>query len=212
MVALSEVVGRETLLRSDRVSAVAFRPAPSCDLATLALATTMRSSSDVSTARRDTAIFHRPGRSTDEARREFETNPSVLRHRRRRAVRREVPETAARALSRGVALQSDMRCGGQPHGATSIRDPLLSLRPHDGGKGSRGMGPQRSRGRRRRTPGERSHIARATRCSALNGYNYWAADRRNPCSVLGMVYALEVVASVYGGPIARRSGITASRR
>ena len=33
----------------------------------------------------------------------------------------------------------------------------------------------------------------------LNGYNYWSADRRHPCSVLGMVYALEVVASVYGG-------------
>lgn len=37
---------------------------------------------------------------------------------------------------------------------------------------------------------------------ALNGYNYWCADRRHPCSVLGMVYALEVIASVYGGPIA----------
>ena len=37
---------------------------------------------------------------------------------------------------------------------------------------------------------------------AINGYNYWAADRRNPCSVLGMLYALEVIASVYGGPIA----------
>ena len=36
---------------------------------------------------------------------------------------------------------------------------------------------------------------------ALNGYNYWAADRRHPCSVLGMLYALEVVASVYGGPM-----------
>ena len=36
---------------------------------------------------------------------------------------------------------------------------------------------------------------------ALNGYNYWSADRRHPCSVLGMVYALEVVASVYGGPL-----------
>lgn len=31
------------------------------------------------------------------------------------------------------------------------------------------------------------------------GYNYWAADRKHPLSVLGMVYALEVVASVYGG-------------
>ena len=36
---------------------------------------------------------------------------------------------------------------------------------------------------------------------ALNGYNYWCADRRHPCSALGMVYALEVIASVYGGPI-----------
>ena len=35
---------------------------------------------------------------------------------------------------------------------------------------------------------------------ALNGFNYWAADRRNPCSVLGMMYTLEVIASVYGGP------------
>src|SRR6185437_2035137 len=38
--------------------------------------------------------------------------------------------------------------------------------------------------------------------SALCGYNYWSADRRHPCSVLGMVYALEVIASVYGGPFA----------
>jgi pyrroloquinoline quinone (PQQ) biosynthesis protein C len=37
---------------------------------------------------------------------------------------------------------------------------------------------------------------------ALNGYNYWAAERRHPLSVLGMLYALEVVASVYGGPFA----------
>ncbi len=36
--------------------------------------------------------------------------------------------------------------------------------------------------------------------SALCGYNYWCADRRDPCSVLGMMYALEVIASVYGGP------------
>jgi pyrroloquinoline quinone (PQQ) biosynthesis protein C len=33
------------------------------------------------------------------------------------------------------------------------------------------------------------------------GFNYWSADRRNPCAALGMVYALEVIASVYGGPI-----------
>ena len=35
----------------------------------------------------------------------------------------------------------------------------------------------------------------------FNGYNYWAADRKHPCSVLGMLYALEVIASVYGGPM-----------
>lgn len=37
---------------------------------------------------------------------------------------------------------------------------------------------------------------------ALVGYNHWAAERRHPCSVLGMLYALEVIASVYGGPFA----------
>ena len=37
---------------------------------------------------------------------------------------------------------------------------------------------------------------------ALNGYNYWAADRKHPCSILGMMYVLEVIASVYGGPFA----------
>jgi len=37
---------------------------------------------------------------------------------------------------------------------------------------------------------------------ALVGYNYWAADRRDPCSALGMLYTLEVIASVYGGPFA----------
>ncbi len=34
----------------------------------------------------------------------------------------------------------------------------------------------------------------------LCGYNYWCADRQDPSSVLGMMYALEVIASVYGGP------------
>jgi pyrroloquinoline quinone (PQQ) biosynthesis protein C len=37
---------------------------------------------------------------------------------------------------------------------------------------------------------------------AMIGYNYYAADRIHPCSVLGMLYVLEVVASVYGGKAA----------
>jgi pyrroloquinoline quinone (PQQ) biosynthesis protein C len=46
-----------------------------------------------------------------------------------------------------------------------------------------------------------AHEPSAFTCT-LVGYNYWAADRRNPCSALGMLYTLEVIASVYGGPFA----------
>lgn len=38
--------------------------------------------------------------------------------------------------------------------------------------------------------------------ATLCGYNYWCADRRHPCSALGMMYCLEVIASVYGGTFA----------
>jgi pyrroloquinoline quinone (PQQ) biosynthesis protein C len=52
-------------------------------------------------------------------------------------------------------------------------------------------------------PAERTRAhAPAIHTLTLNGYNYWAAERRHPCSVLGMLYALEVIASVYGGPFA----------
>jgi pyrroloquinoline quinone (PQQ) biosynthesis protein C len=37
---------------------------------------------------------------------------------------------------------------------------------------------------------------------AMIGFNYYAAERVHPCSVLGMLYVLEVVASVYGGKVA----------
>ena len=37
---------------------------------------------------------------------------------------------------------------------------------------------------------------------AMIGFNYYAAERAHPCSVLGMLYVLEVVASVYGGKVA----------
>lgn len=37
---------------------------------------------------------------------------------------------------------------------------------------------------------------------AMVGFNYYAAERVHPCSVLGMLYVLEVVASVYGGKVA----------
>lgn len=37
---------------------------------------------------------------------------------------------------------------------------------------------------------------------AMIGFNYYASERVHPCSVLGMLYVLEVVASVYGGKVA----------
>ncbi len=37
---------------------------------------------------------------------------------------------------------------------------------------------------------------------ALAGYNHWSAATRQPLSALGMLYALEVISSVYGGPFA----------
>lgn len=37
---------------------------------------------------------------------------------------------------------------------------------------------------------------------AMIGFNYHGADRVHPCSVLGMLYTLEVVSSVYGGRVA----------
>jgi heme oxygenase len=37
---------------------------------------------------------------------------------------------------------------------------------------------------------------------AMIGYNYYAAERVHPCAVLGMLYVLEVIASVYGGKAA----------
>lgn len=36
---------------------------------------------------------------------------------------------------------------------------------------------------------------------AMIGFNYYAAERVHPCSVLGMLYMLEVVSSVYGGRV-----------
>jgi pyrroloquinoline quinone (PQQ) biosynthesis protein C len=37
---------------------------------------------------------------------------------------------------------------------------------------------------------------------AMIAFNYHGAERRHPCSVLGMLYTLEVVSSVYGGRVA----------
>lgn len=36
---------------------------------------------------------------------------------------------------------------------------------------------------------------------AMIAYNYYAVERLHPCSVLGMLYMLEVISSVYGGRV-----------
>jgi pyrroloquinoline quinone (PQQ) biosynthesis protein C len=52
--------------------------------------------------------------------------------------------------------------------------------------------------------GERNARAAAPSApvQAMIGYNYYAAERVHPCAVLGMLYVLEVIASVYGGKVA----------
>ncbi|HSW06870.1 TenA family transcriptional regulator [Aquabacterium sp.] len=52
------------------------------------------------------------------------------------------------------------------------------------------------------TPADARAHAPSAFTLALTGYNHWCAERRHPASVLGMLYALEVIASVYGGPFA----------
>lgn len=52
------------------------------------------------------------------------------------------------------------------------------------------------------TPGDTRAWRPGVDTLAMCGYNYWAADRGHPCSVLGMMYVLEVIASVYAGPFA----------
>jgi pyrroloquinoline quinone (PQQ) biosynthesis protein C len=37
---------------------------------------------------------------------------------------------------------------------------------------------------------------------AMIAYNYYAAERIHPCTVLGMLYVLEIISSVYGGQVA----------
>ena len=138
---------------------------------------------------------------TDEARRQFETNPRVLRIvadglsvERYRNLLLELYHvvwhfnpTCAAAASRLGDQHSEIRY--------YLYDHMMEEKGHEEWVVNDlevvGVGRQELR-----------RYCPSNALLALNGYNYWAADRRNPCSVLGMVYALEVIASVYGGPIA----------
>ena len=36
---------------------------------------------------------------------------------------------------------------------------------------------------------------------AMIGFNYYVQDRQHPCGVIGMIYVLEIISSVYGGQV-----------
>ncbi len=135
---------------------------------------------------------------TDEARRDFETNPVVLdavahgmgleRYRKLLLELYHVvwhfnPVCAA-AASRVPDDQREVRYYLYEHMQEESGHEEWVLNDLE----AIGVGPVETR----------AH-APTTNTLALTGYNYWAADRRHPCSVLGMMYALEVIASVYGG-------------
>jgi pyrroloquinoline quinone (PQQ) biosynthesis protein C len=138
---------------------------------------------------------------TDEARRDFETHPVVL-----AAVADGMTVERYRALLLElyhVVWHFNPVCGAA---ASRVSDVHRAVRYHlyehmheESGHEEWVLNDLEAVGVDAETT--RSHEPTA-HTLALNGYNYWAADRRHPCSVLGMLYALEVIASVYGGPFA----------
>jgi pyrroloquinoline quinone (PQQ) biosynthesis protein C len=138
---------------------------------------------------------------TDEARRAFENHPKVLEAvadgmplERYRALLLELysivwhfnPVTAA-AASRVADTHQQVRYHLYEHMHEEMGHEQWVMNDLE----AIGVSPQQVR----------AHLP-APDTLALNGYNYWSADRRHPCSVLGMMYVLEVIASVYGGTFA----------
>ena len=138
---------------------------------------------------------------TDEARRAFETNPVVL-----DAVANGMPIERYRKLLLElyhVVWHFNPVCAAA---ASRIEDSHRQIRYHLYEHMHEELGHEEWVMNDLEAVGVQRSDALAHAASpftlALNGYNYWAADRRHPCSVLGMLYALEVIASVYGGPFA----------
>ena len=136
---------------------------------------------------------------TDEARREFETNPVVL-----EAVANGMPVERYRKLLLElyhVVWHFNPVCAAAASRVPdSHRQVLYFLYEHmqeESGHEAWVMNDLEAVGVAHAAT--TAHLA-GVHTLALNGYNYWSADRRHPCSVLGMMYALEVIASVYGGP------------
>ena len=135
---------------------------------------------------------------TDEARRDFETNPVVL-----DAVAHGMSVERYRKLLLElyhVVWHFNPVCAAAasrvPDAQRQVRYFLYEHMHEESGHEEWVMNDLEAVGV---TPTDtRGHVP-SIHTLALTGYNYWAADRRHPCSVLGMMYALEVIASVYGG-------------
>ncbi len=138
---------------------------------------------------------------TDEARRDFETNPVVL-----DAVGRGMPLAHYRNLLLelySLVWHFNPVCAAA---ASRVPDKLRQVRyflyehmHEESGHEQWVMNDLEAVGVNQTTI--RAHQP-SLHTLALTGYNYCAADRRDPCSVLGMMYTLEVIASVYGGTFA----------
>ena len=135
---------------------------------------------------------------TDEARRAFETHPAVL-----DAVAHGMPLERYRALLLelySIVWHFNPICAAA---ASRVPDTHQQVRYHLYEHMHEEMGHEQWVMNDLQAVGVPADIVRAHRPSpvtlALTGYNHWCADRRHPCSVLGMMYVLEVIASVYGG-------------
>jgi hypothetical protein len=135
---------------------------------------------------------------TDEARRAFESHPIVL-----DAVANGLSLDRYRVLLSSFTASSCTSIRAAPQRRAGW--PTVTLRCVRSSTSTctrnqaRGLGARRPRGRRSR-PRRLCWVTTVAPCPRHHGYNYWAADRKHPCSILGMMYVLEVIASVYGGP------------
>ena len=135
---------------------------------------------------------------TDEARREFELNPVVL-----DAVGHGMPVERYRKLLLElyhVVWHFNPVCAAAasrvPDAQRQVRYFLYEHMHEESGHEEWVMNDLEAVGVR---PSDTQAHEPTMHTLALCGYNYWSADRRHPCAVLGMMYALEVIASVYGG-------------
>ena len=138
---------------------------------------------------------------TDEARREFETHPVVL-----DAVANGMPVARYRKLLLelyNVVWHFNPVCAAAasrvPDAQSAVRYFLYEHMHEESGHEEWVLNDLAAVGVERAAALDH---APSIHTLALTGYNYWSADRRHPCSVLGMMYTLEVIASVYGGTFA----------